>query len=90
MPPWLAITLGVCGVSVTLVTLIAKLGANDGTSKAEMKALSDRVGSNEREIQLLRDWRHTVGNFQTSLLAVDMLVKRTDRLEAKVFNGGGK
>ncbi len=68
---------------VTLVTLIAKLGAFGGASQTELIVM-------QAEIKTLREWRHTVGNFQTGQLAVEMLIERVKRLESKVFNGGGK
>lgn len=90
MPVWLSVLVAVVAAlagTASIVTLVAKLGAFGGSSQSEIKALSDRVRVNEQEIDRLRDWRHTVGNLQQSMAAMDMVMERIKRLELKVFNG---
>lgn len=83
MPPWLAITLGICGVSVTLMTVLVKLGAWSGADAARLVTL-------EGEVKTLREWRHTAGNLQMNMAALDVMGQRMTRVENKVFNGGPK
>ncbi len=90
MPPWLAILLGVCGVVVTIGTILIQYGRERGNDAGEFRQLSADVERHNQEIKTLREWRHTVGNQQQATIAVTYFGDRLKRLEDKVFNGQHK
>ena len=78
MGAWLQIVLGASALAFTVGSLLVKVGAWGGNDDARVKRLED-------EVTRLREWRHTVGNFQQKEALLDVLVGRIERLEAKVF-----
>ena len=85
MNPALEILLAVCGVVITIGEIVFRFGTDRGAVIEDLKRVDD-------EIDTLRHWRHDVENRQQAKYGAEYmlpeLLKRIERLEARVFNGG--
>ena len=82
MPIWLAITLAVCASAITVISLLVQIGRRYGSDRGSLDAL-------EMEVARLREWRHKIGDDPSDSVGqlYDMLEKRVENLERKVWNG---
>lgn len=75
--------------SVALVSLVIALIGPVIAWYATSKVMQWRIGRTETDIKELREWKHVVVDPYIPR-AIDEHERRINKLDAKIFNGGGK
>lgn len=92
LSPWLQGILGACALAITIASILVGYGRNQGKDEASIARLSDRVDAIDEEILRLRTQRHDENNKKAAVLAYEFLIpemmRKIERLEARVYNGG--